>query len=150
MPAAGTPTGAKLEQLLKSYWGELKESHRLFGAPVNPPKPVVFIVLTDGEPTDNPKSVILKYAKKLQRAKWPQRQVGIQFVQVGDSREAARSLKEMDDDLKQKVKRVSSHLTSVNLKNNDPCAPRIWSTIHYTTQLQCPDRPQTSIQYRPS
>ena len=115
IPAAGTPTGAKLEQLLKSYWKQLKESHRLFGAPVNPPKPVVFIVLTDGEPTDSPKDVILKYAKKLQHARWPKHQVGIQFVQVGDSREAARSLKEMDDDLKRKVKRVSSQLNSFDL-----------------------------------
>lgn len=99
-----------MEQLLRSYWGELKESHRRFSAPVNPPKPVVFIVLTDGEPTDSPKDVILKYAKKLQRAKWPRHQVGIQFVQVGDSRDAARSLREMDDDLKQKAKRVSPQL----------------------------------------
>jgi uncharacterized protein YegL len=104
---AGTPTGAKLEQLLHDYWGKLKQSSRLFGSPVNPPKPVIFIVLTDGEPTDDPKDVILKYAKNLQRAKWPKHQVGIQFVQVGDSKGAARSLKEMDDDLKQRCKRVS-------------------------------------------
>ena len=51
--------------------------------------------------------MILKYAKKLQRAKWPKHQVGIQFVQVGDSKEAARALKEMDDGLKHKTKRVS-------------------------------------------
>jgi len=102
---AGTPTGAKLEQLLHNYWGQLKQSSRFFGAPVNPPKPVIYIVLTDGEPTDDPKSVILKYAKNLERAKWPKHQVGIQFVQVGDSKGAARSLKEMDDDLKQRCKR---------------------------------------------
>jgi len=101
----GTPTGAKLEQLLESYWRQLKQSHRLFGPPVNPPRPVVFIVITDGEPTDDPKEVILKYAKKLHSAKWPKHQVGIQFVQVGDSKDAAKSLREMDDDLKRKVKR---------------------------------------------
>jgi uncharacterized protein YegL len=101
----GTPTGAKLEELLKDYWGQLKRSRRLFGPPVDPPKPVIYIVLTDGEPTDSPRDVIIKYAKKLHRASWPVHQVGIQFVQVGDSREAARSLRELDDNLKQKCKR---------------------------------------------
>lgn len=106
---AGTPTGEKLEQLLGSYWERLKRSSRLFGGPVDPPRPVIYIVLTDGEATDNPKDVILKYAKKLQRAKWPTHQVGIQFVQVGDSKDAARSLKELDDNLRQECKRVSIH-----------------------------------------
>jgi len=101
----GTPTGARLEELLRDYWRQLKASRRLFGAPVDPPKPVIYIVLTDGEPTDDPKEVIMKYAKKLQQAKWPKHQVGIQFVQVGNSKGAARSLREMDDDLKRRCKR---------------------------------------------
>jgi len=142
-----------LNQLLKSYWRELKQSHRLFRAPVNPPKPVIFIVLTDGEPTDDPKLVILKYAKKLEHAGWPKHQVGIQFVQVGDSRDAARSLREMDDDLKQKANRVSSQLNrSAKIYNilTPVLCSRTWSTIHYTTQLQLLDRPETSVHYKPS
>ena len=119
---AGTPTGAKLEQLLHAYWEKLKHSTRLFGGPVNPPKPVIFIVLTDGEPTDNPKEVILKYAKNLHRAKWQKHQVGIQFVQVGDSKGAAKSLKAMDDDLKQQCKRVSLFISGGG--GTSPSAPR--------------------------
>jgi hypothetical protein len=70
-------------------------------------KPVVFIVLTDGEPTDNPKEVILTFARALQLDQWPERQVGIQFVQVGDSSYAAKALREMDDALKAECGRVS-------------------------------------------
>jgi len=103
---AATPTGAKLEQLLGDYWEQLKQSRGgLFRSSTQPPKPVIFIVLTDGEPSDSPKDVILKYATKLEKARWPQHQVGIQFVQVGDSKEAARSLRALDDDLTQKCKR---------------------------------------------
>lgn len=70
-------------------------------------KPVIFIVLTDGEPTDDPKEVILTFARALQLDQWPERQVGIQFVQVGDSTYAARALREMDDALKAQCGRVS-------------------------------------------
>jgi len=70
-------------------------------------KPVVVIVLTDGEPTDNPKEVILTFARALQLDQWPERQVGIQFVQVGDSTYAAKALREMDDALKAECGRVS-------------------------------------------
>ena len=70
-------------------------------------KPVIFIVLTDGEPTDDPKEVILTFARALQLDQWPERQVGIQFVQVGDSIYAARALREMDDALKAECGRVS-------------------------------------------
>lgn len=70
-------------------------------------KPIVFIVLTDGEPTDDPKDVILTFARALQFDEWPERQVGIQFVQVGDSNYAAKALREMDDALKAECGRVS-------------------------------------------
>ena len=76
-------------------------------------KPVVYIVLTDGEPTDDPKEVILTFARALQLDQWPERQVGIQFVQVGDSSYAARALREMDDALKSVCGRVSSCMFKV-------------------------------------
>jgi uncharacterized protein YegL len=76
-------------------------------------KPVVFIVLTDGQPTDDPKGVILTFARALELDQWPERQVGIQFVQVGDSVHASKALREMDDDLKAKCGRVNNCMRNV-------------------------------------
>jgi uncharacterized protein YegL len=77
-------------------------------------KPVVFIVLTDGEPTDDPKEVILTFARALELDQWPERQVGIQFVQVGDSVYAAKALREMDDELKVQCGRVNDCIFRVS------------------------------------
>ena len=62
-------------------------------------KPLNIIVITDGVPTDDPESVIVSVAKKLDRYDAPPWQVGIQFFQVGNERGAAEALQEMDDGL---------------------------------------------------
>lgn len=51
-------------------------------------KPIDFIIITDGLPMDDPKSVIINAAKRLDAGNWPLGQVGIQFVQVGTNRHA--------------------------------------------------------------
>ncbi|KAJ6458687.1 hypothetical protein DFH09DRAFT_1115374 [Mycena vulgaris] len=89
-PTGLTPTGKRLDQLLKLYLTKLESAEiqpdgtplrkKLFRKEVI--KPVNFIVITDGEAT----------------AERPN-QLGIQFVQIGNDAAATRALKELDDDL---------------------------------------------------
>jgi hypothetical protein len=57
------------------------------------------VVITDGVPTDDPESVIVAAARRLDRGNYPMMQVGIQFVQVGNSAKAREFLEELDDNL---------------------------------------------------
>ncbi|KAK0490485.1 hypothetical protein IW261DRAFT_16118 [Armillaria novae-zelandiae] len=61
-----------------------------------------YIVITDGQATDDPATVIAAMAKRLDNGNFPQTQVGIQFIQIGNSSKAARYLRELDDDLRNK------------------------------------------------
>ena len=63
-------------------------------------KPLNIIVITDGVPTDDPESVIVSVAKKLDKLEAPPWQVGIQFFQVGEEKGAAEALEDLDDGLK--------------------------------------------------
>lgn len=92
-PRGGTPTGTRLNAILKPYIRELEQR----GA--DSKKPLNIIVITDGVPTDDPESVIINVAKKLDALEAPPWQVGIQFFQVGEERGAAEALKELDDGL---------------------------------------------------
>ncbi|KAJ7146016.1 hypothetical protein C8R44DRAFT_756356 [Mycena epipterygia] len=105
-PTGATPTGERLDQLLKPHIVKLEHS---FIAPDGTPKDKVteevikrinFIVITDGEATDNPKYAVIDAASRLKAMKnLCMIQVGIQFVQVGNDSAATRALKELDDDL---------------------------------------------------
>ncbi|MCJ1249094.1 hypothetical protein MMC30_006316 [Trapelia coarctata] len=92
-PMGGTPTGSRLNAILKPYL-KLVETK---GA--DAVKPLNIIVITDGVPSDDVESVILNAAKKLDRWDAPGWQVGIQFFQVGNEQGAAEALRELDDDL---------------------------------------------------
>lgn len=48
---------------------------------------------------DDPESVIVTAAKRLDARHFPLAQVGIQFVQIGDDRRATEALKELDENL---------------------------------------------------
>ena len=48
---------------------------------------------------DDPKSVIIEFARRLDEKNVPLRQLGIQFVQIGDDPDAASALKELDEQL---------------------------------------------------
>jgi len=91
-PQGGTPTGQRLNQILKPYL-------RQFEAEPDTTKPLNIIVITDGEPSDDVESTIIAAAKKLDKLDAPAWQVGIQFFQVGREPGAREHLKQLDDEL---------------------------------------------------
>lgn len=95
---SASPVGEKLEQLLLEYMAAL-EASKVQGSGAEPPKPVNYIVLTDGAPSDDPESVIVATARRLDSQHFPLGQIGIQFVQIGNDPEATTALRELDDEL---------------------------------------------------
>ncbi|QRV77433.1 von willebrand factor type A domain protein [Ceratobasidium sp. AG-Ba] len=89
----GTPTGRRLNDLLTAYINKLET------AGAKSIKPLNLIVITDGEPSDDPASVIVEAARRLDEGKYPLAQVGIQFIQVGDDSWASKALKDLDNHL---------------------------------------------------
>ena len=110
-PTGGTPIGDKLEELLLDYLLRLEQT---LVDPASPRvKPINFIVITDGAPTDDPESVIITAARRLDNNNFPLSQVGIQFVQIGTDPDATEALRELDDELSGKHNiRVSAKLNS--------------------------------------
>lgn len=104
-PCGPTPIGHRLDIILGDYFRQLDAAKRQEDAgdyfARKQIKPVNVIVITDGAPTDDPESVIVSFARRLEADKWPLAQVGIQFVQIGNSRRATQFLVELDDNLKQ-------------------------------------------------
>ncbi|KAK3683905.1 hypothetical protein B0T22DRAFT_384645 [Podospora appendiculata] len=99
-PYGGTPTGTRINQILKPYLRTYEKKIAATGDPDNSGvKPVNMIVITDGVPTDDPESVIISVAKKLDKLEAPPHQVGIQFFQVGTEPGAREALMELDDGL---------------------------------------------------
>ena len=89
-PLGGTPTGTRLNQILKPYLSELEKSIEKQSHGHEPTvKPLNIIVITDGVPSDDVESVIVNAAKKLDSYDAEPWQVGIQFFQVGREPEAA-------------------------------------------------------------
>ncbi|KAF7186429.1 hypothetical protein HII31_12225 [Pseudocercospora fuligena] len=91
-PGGGTPTGQRLNQILKPYL-------RRYEASPDTVKPINIICITDGEPSDDVESPLIQAAKKLDKLDAPAWQVGVQFFQVGRDEEAKRHLKQLDDEL---------------------------------------------------
>jgi len=91
-PSGCTPTGSKLDKILRGYLQRYERGR-------DDVKPLNIVVLTDGEPTDDPESVIVAAARRLERLDAPLSQVGIQFLQIGDEKGAREALEELDDDL---------------------------------------------------
>ena len=105
-----TPTGARLRQVLDTYVPRIED-------PALQHKPISILVITDGVPSkfldrvgeierqptsipaDDPRSVIVEFARRLDVKNVPLRQLGIQFVQIGDDPDATAALKELDDNL---------------------------------------------------
>ncbi|EHY60401.1 hypothetical protein HRR83_000162 [Exophiala dermatitidis] len=101
-PLGGTPTGTRLNHLLKPYLAQLEDSLRGGRgniAQVTTVKPLNIIVITDGVPSDDVESVIVSAARKLDAMGAEPWQVGVQFFQVGSEPEAAENLRELDDAL---------------------------------------------------
>ncbi|KAJ7628835.1 hypothetical protein FB45DRAFT_1080163 [Roridomyces roridus] len=105
-PSGLTPTGERLEQLVKPRIVDLEQARiDPDGTPRNrmtdePIKRVNFIVITDGAATDEPKYPIIDAASRLKAmTNLCMVQLGIQFVQIGNDSAATRALRELDDNL---------------------------------------------------
>jgi hypothetical protein len=99
-PLGGTPTGTRLNQIMKPYLRELENSLEKQAHGHEPTvKPMNIIVITDGVPSDDVESVIVSAARKLDSYNADLWQMGIQFFQVGREPEAAADLQELDDAL---------------------------------------------------
>ncbi|APA08176.1 hypothetical protein SS1G_00132 [Sclerotinia sclerotiorum 1980 UF-70] len=99
-PCGITPTGNRIKDILSPYMKRLKKE---LGAGRNV-KPLILIVITDGDPSDDPESEIVKVAKQLDALDAPLTQVGIQFFQVGSVPQAKQALEDLDDALEHKYK----------------------------------------------
>lgn len=95
-PGGGTPTGQKLNKIIKPYLDDFQRK-----AEKDKPKPINIIVITDGEPSDDVESVIINAARKLDKLDAPAWQIGIQFFQVGKEPGAREHLKQLDDGLRE-------------------------------------------------
>lgn len=91
-PGGSTPTGQKLNSILKPYLAAYK-------AHPETTKPINIICITDGAPSDDVESPLIAAAKKLDKLDAPAWQIGIQFFQVGRDEAAKRHLEQLDDDL---------------------------------------------------
>ncbi|RXK35430.1 hypothetical protein M231_07285 [Tremella mesenterica] len=98
-PKGPTPTGLRLEAILRDYMARLERYSVSTDAQAGHVKPMNLIVVTDGAPTDDPESVLISIAKRLDRGEYPLSQVGVQFLQIGDDAEAREALQELDDGL---------------------------------------------------
>ncbi|KAH7930625.1 hypothetical protein BV22DRAFT_1000161 [Leucogyrophana mollusca] len=102
-PRGATPIGQALENLILPYLRKLEKAKKRYDKgdtfALQQIKPVNFIVITDGAPTDEPEEVIVAAAKRLDVHNAPLTQLGIQFVQIGNSKKAAAYLQELDDSL---------------------------------------------------
>ncbi|WWC92752.1 uncharacterized protein L201_007711 [Kwoniella dendrophila CBS 6074] len=103
-PNGFTPTGQRLEDILREYMISLEKSSRgstMFGRNAAI-KPMNLIIITDGAPSDDPESVIVTFAKRLDKGEYPLSQIGLQFLQVGNDTGAREALQELDDGLSDK------------------------------------------------
>lgn len=93
-PSGATPTGQRLQKILKPYLQRYEKDP-------DTTKPINVIVITDGEPSDDVEAPIIACAKKLDKLDAPAWQVGIQFFQVGKEVGAREALKQLDDGLRE-------------------------------------------------
>ncbi|KAF9235581.1 hypothetical protein BU15DRAFT_51245 [Melanogaster broomeanus] len=102
-PQGLTPIAQKLDLLVGDYIDKLERAsskkRRGDPLPLQRIKPINFIIITDGAPTDEPLDSIVALARRLDRGNYPIAQVGLQFVQIGDDQSATEFLRQLDDDL---------------------------------------------------
>jgi len=103
IPKGVTLIGNKLEELLQEYFSIIEPLQNK-PAELKKIKPVNYLIITDGYPTDDPEAVIVQVAKRLDDKYLPITQVGIQFVQIGNDTSATEYLRQLDDGLSNKHK----------------------------------------------
>jgi uncharacterized protein YegL len=101
-PNGATPIGERIESLILPYLARLETAKAAGIEALKRFKPVNYIIITDGAPTDCPEDVIVSAARRLDEGRFPLSQLGIQFVQVGNDAEATVFLRELDDALQNK------------------------------------------------
>jgi len=102
-PRGGTPTGTRLNHILRPYLAQVEESiERQAHGHEATVKPLNIIVITDGVSSDDVETVIVSAARRLDAMGAEPAQVGVQFFQVGSDAEAAQDLQELDDALSEK------------------------------------------------
>lgn len=89
-PGGSTDTAAALKVVLDQYFADKAAK----GAEV---KPIIVVVVTDGQPDskDELRKVIIAATQKMDSDE----EIGISFLQIGNDPDAAKFLKELDDDL---------------------------------------------------
>ncbi|KAI2632299.1 hypothetical protein GGR54DRAFT_582982 [Hypoxylon sp. NC1633] len=97
-PSMATPTGMRLDHILRAYLKNYEATVRRTGD-VYCVQPINVIVVTDGQPTDEPGEIIAQAARRLDDIQAPPHQIGIQFFQVGRDPHATQALQELDDEL---------------------------------------------------
>jgi hypothetical protein len=92
-PSGATPTGKRLGDLLDCYLQGFEANRNA--------KPLNIICITDGVPSDPARleRTIVSCAKKLDNLRANDRQVGVQFFQVGNDEAATEALEELDNSL---------------------------------------------------
>ncbi|CAN8103457.1 unnamed protein product [Discula destructiva] len=100
-PGGMTPTGTRLNHILKAYLRHYEDGVRRAGGDPDATdvKPINVIMITDGVPSDDPEAVLLSVAQRLDKLEAPPHQVGVQFFQVGNEPGSAEALRVLDDDL---------------------------------------------------
>ncbi|KAI0884618.1 uncharacterized protein GGS22DRAFT_163937 [Annulohypoxylon maeteangense] len=98
-PSLATPTGLRLDHILRAYLKNYEALVKASGGDVYCVRPINIIVITDGQPTDEPGEVIAQAARRLDEMRAPPHQIGIQFFQVGRDPNATLALRELDDEL---------------------------------------------------
>ena len=99
-PSGGTPTGTRLNAILKPYLTNLaakRGPNPLNTDAMDAVKPLNILTITDGVPSDDVESVLLVAAKKLDKLEAAPHQIGVQFFQVGNEEGAKEALGELDD-----------------------------------------------------
>lgn len=91
-PGGATPIGRVLDRILRTH-------NKMYARAPENTKPINVICITDGVPTDDVEGALIQAAKKLDKLDAPAWQVGVQFFQVGNDRDATAHLKQLDDDL---------------------------------------------------
>ncbi|KAI0939133.1 hypothetical protein AcW1_004251 [Taiwanofungus camphoratus] len=93
VPRGGTPTGQRLEEILRAHIAELDAA---VGLPdYRKIKPLNLIIITDGEASDDPEGDLVDIAASLKAKKHHPNIVGVQFVQIGDDPDATRELRDL-------------------------------------------------------
>jgi hypothetical protein len=89
----GTPTGQRVHDILDAYISTLRYYRHLM--------PLNLLVITDGEATDEDTLywAVKEHPARLIERGYPAHQLGIEFVQVGDSESATKSLVKLEEEV---------------------------------------------------